>query len=282
MRSSQRTFFEAQQWAFSFIKNAGYDISAADLLLFGEMEFSATEFLMHLRDEVPEKNWQHFKRNVELYCQGWPAQYLLGNVYFYGLKLKVTPATLIPRPETEELVDWIISGNDRTNKKVADIGTGTGAIGLALKDQLPGWQVSLTDISVPALAVARENADNLKLDVSLMQGDLFTPLTTAPYDIIVSNPPYISQGEKKEMDQSVLEHEPHLALFASDNGLAFYRRIAKEIASYIHVNSKLYLEIGYAQGKNVVALFKEAFPQAEVTLKRDITGHDRMLRVIFK
>ena len=280
--SNSKTFFEAQQWAFSFIKKAGLDPSAADLLLYGEMNFSATEFLMNLRKEVPEKKWQHFKKNVELYCQGWPAQYLLGNAYFYGLNLKVTSATLIPRPETEELVDWIISGNERTTKKVADIGTGTGAIGLALKSQLPSWQVSLTDISEAALAVAQENAVNLGLDVSILRGDLLAPLTDGPYDIIVSNPPYISQNEQNEMDKSVLEHEPHLALFAADNGLAFYRRIAQQVSNYIHVNSKLYLEIGYAQGKQVVGIFKEAFPQAEVTLKRDITAHDRMVRVIFK
>ncbi|HIZ96793.1 MAG TPA: peptide chain release factor N(5)-glutamine methyltransferase [Candidatus Ligilactobacillus excrementavium] len=280
--NSNKTFFEAQQWAFSFIEKQGLETSAADMLLYGEMGFSATEFLMHLRQVMPQENWEHFQNNVKLYCQGWPAQYLLGSAYFYGLKLTVTPATLIPRPETEELVDWIISGNENTSKKVADIGTGTGAIGLALKSELSTWNVTLTDISKEALKVADKNASDLNLNVTLRQGDLLEPLNDGPYDIIISNPPYISQDEKKNMDRSVLLHEPQSALFAAENGLAFYRQIAEQIPQYIHTNSKLYLEIGYTQGKSVVALFKRAFPQAEVTLKRDITAHDRMVRVIFK
>ncbi|GKS81832.1 release factor glutamine methyltransferase [Ligilactobacillus pabuli] len=276
------TFFEAQQWAFSFVKKHNCEPSGADLLLSGEMGFSATEFLLHLRTEMPAENWEHFKQNVKLYCEGWPPQYLLGQAYFYGLQLKVTLETLIPRPETEELVDWALSDNDHAVKNVADIGTGTGAIGLALKNERPKWQMTLTDISAGALAVAQENAATLGLEVSLAQGDLLSALTAGPYDIIMCNPPYISTDEKTVMDKSVLEHEPQLALFASEQGLAIYRRLFEQIQDYLRIGSKLYLEIGYLQGPTIVAMAKQAFPQAEVTLKRDITAHDRMVRVVFK
>lgn len=279
--SNSPTFFEAQQWAFSFVKQKNCATSGVDMLLTGEMSFSTTEFLLHLRQPMSKEHWQHFENNVKLYCQGWPPQYLLGYAYFYGLKFKVTQATLIPRLETEELVDWALADNDQVSKKIADIGTGTGAIGLTLKMQRPNWQVTLTDISGAALAVAKENAQTLKQKVSLKQGDLLAALPENFYDIIICNPPYISEGELDVMDRSVVKYEPHLALFAKENGLAIYRQLAKQITSYVHAGSKLYLEIGYLQGPAVMMIFKTAFPNAEVTLKRDITAHDRMIRVIF-
>ncbi len=279
---SSRSFFEAQQWAFSFVTKHGLEESGANMLLYGEMGYSVTEFLMHMREPMPPENWCHFKNNIKLYCQGFPPQYLLGKSSFYGLELKVSPAVLIPRQETEELVDWVLATNDHAQKKVADIGTGSGAIGLAIKKYRPKWKVVLTDISAASLKVADENAATLHLDVSLCKGDLLSPLTGGPYDIIISNPPYIDRAEKRMMDRSVLEHEPHLALFAADNGLEIYRKIADQISNYIHRNSKLYVEIGYAQGRAVVGIFKNKFPLAEVILKRDLSGHDRMVQVIFK
>ncbi|GBG94001.1 N5-glutamine S-adenosyl-L-methionine-dependent methyltransferase [Ligilactobacillus salitolerans] len=279
---SNYSFFEAQKWAFSYVKKYRLEKAAVDLLLCGEMGYSTTELLVHLRDEMPVEHWQNFRTNVELYCQGWPPQYLLGQASFYGMRLKVTPDVLIPRTETEELVDWILEDNGQRAQKVADIGTGSGAIGLALKSERPEWQVTLTDISDKALSVAQTNAELLHLPVEFCQGDMLAPLPDNNYDIIVCNPPYIARTEAPVMDQSVIEHEPHLALFAAEKGLAMYRKLSENILSYVHPGAKLYLEIGYHQGASVTGIFEHKFPSAEVTLKTDMYDNERMVRVIFE
>lgn len=274
------TVFKAQQWAFSFINKHQKEESAAELLLCGQFGWDTTQLLMHYQDELSTKEWNLFKQNVEKYCQGWPAQYLLGQAKFFGLDLRVTPATLIPRQETEELVEWVLADKPKKGAKLLDIGTGTGAIGLTLKHERPDLDVTLSDISSEALAVAKVNAANLKTEVKLKQGDLFENIT-GQFDVIVSNPPYIAENERNLMDESVLLHEPKLALFAPDNGLYLYKRLAQEIAPYLTSKARLYLEIGFAQGASVVALFEKTFPQAQVDLKYDLSGNARMVRVEF-
>lgn len=274
------TVFKAQQWAFSFINKHQKEKSAAELLLRGQFGWNTTQLLMHYQDELSHREWTLFKQNVEKYCQGWPAQYLLGQAQFFGLGFKVTPATLIPRQETEELVEWILDDEPKKGAKVLDIGTGTGAIGLTLKHERPDLDVTLSDISSDALAVAKENATNLGTEVKLKQGDLFENIT-GQFDIIVSNPPYIAESERELMDESVLLHEPELALFAPDEGLYLYKRLAQEITPYLSPRSRLYLEIGFAQGPRVVALFEKYFPQAQVELKHDLSEKARMIRVKF-
>lgn len=274
------TFFKAQQWAFSYIKDdPQLDQSGIELLLRGQMNWSMTDLLLHLRDEMSSGEWETFQKNVEYYKEGWPVQYILGYAEFFGLKFKVTPDTLIPRVETEELVEWILNDlKQYSNLKVLDVGTGSGAIGLSLKSQIPTWQVTLSDISAEALAVARENAKNLKLNVQFIQSDLFKKIDEK-YDVLVSNPPYISFDESKYMDKSVLEHEPKTALFAADHGLALYKRIAQECSQNLSENGKIYLEIGFKQGQEVQAIFQQQFPDANVTLKKDMAGNDRMIKV---
>ena len=149
-----------------------------------------------------------------------------------------------------------------------------------MKSNKPSWDVSLTDISEAALAVARNNAHALGLDVELKQGDLLAPLV-GRYDVIVSNPPYIPKREVDLMDESVKRYEPALALFAAKDGLAIYERLAKEIRPYLQPKARLYLEIGFSQAKQVQALFLQEFPQAQVMVKQDLTGHDRMIKVEF-
>lgn len=275
------TYFKAQQWAFSFSAEHGYLKEDVDFLLLGQLNWTLAQLLSNYQQEMPTAVWEKFQTNVKKMCQGYPPQYLLGSTSFYGLKLQVTPATLIPRPDTEELVDFILTDlQAKKNLRVADIGTGTGAIGLALKSNKPSWDVSLTDISEAALAVARNNAHTLGLDVELKQGDLLAPLV-GRYDVIVSNPPYIPKREADLMDESVKRYEPALALFAAKDGLAIYERLAKEIRPYLKPKARLYLEIGFSQAKQVQTLFLQEFPQAQVTVKQDLTGHDRMIKVEF-
>ena len=275
------TFFKAQQWAFSFSMEHGYQKEDVDYLLLGQMGWDLTQLLLNYQTEMKPAQWELFKENVEKMCQGYPPQYLLGFANFYGLKFKVTEATLIPRPDTEELVDYVLSDVKKEDHlKIADIGTGSGAIGLALKAMLPNSQVTLTDISPAAMEVAKENAYSLGLKADFKVGDLLTPLTNK-YDVIVSNPPYIPRSEADLMDDSVKQYEPALALFAEKNGLAIYERLAKEIRPYIKTKAKLYLEVGFNQGEPVKKIFEQEFPHATVTVRKDLTGHERMVRVEF-
>ena len=161
------TFFEVQKWAFSCIEENGGTLEDVDYLICGQMGWDKTQLLMNYRTRIDDKNYQELQEKIELYNQDYPLQYLIGYQDFYGLRLKVTKDTLIPRPETEELVDWILNDNSKNeNYDVLDVGTGTGAIGLALKSIRSNWNIFLSDISEPALKVAKENAQNLNLDVS--------------------------------------------------------------------------------------------------------------------
>ncbi|BDZ31428.1 peptide chain release factor N(5)-glutamine methyltransferase [Lactiplantibacillus sp. WILCCON 0030] len=277
----QPTYFEAQQWASFCLKTAKLPTDAARFLLLGLSKLDQTQLLVHYREQLPTALWQAFKTAIERVVAGEPAQYVLGRAPFYGLELTVTPAVLIPRVETEELVDWVLS--DATNqsaKRLLDLGTGSGAIALALKHEQPTWQVTGSDISAEALSVARENAQRLQLDVDFQQSDLFAELSGQPYEVIVSNPPYIATSEKAVMDASVLNYEPQQALFAAHAGLAIYERLAEQVAAHLTTHGRLYLEFGYHQGVAIQQLFRTALPTATVTLRQDMAGHDRMLRVV--
>ena len=274
------TFFKARQWAFSFANTHNKETSGVELLLLGQMHWSVTQLLVHFHDVMPDQEWQTFQTNVQRYClEDYPPQYLLGEADFFGLKLAVSPATLIPRLETEELVEWILAEHSSKPHKVLDLGTGTGAIGLALKQNRPQWEVTLADISSAALTVARKNAEALALPVTLINSDLFADIRDDDYDIIVSNPPYISPTERPLMDQSVLQYEPALALFAADDGLAVYKKIAHQVQAHLQPAGMLYLEIGFKQGPAVKTLFEQEIPTSQVVVRQDISQNDRMVRV---
>jgi len=198
---------------------------------------------------------------------------------FYGREFRVTPATLIPRQETEELVEWILETTTDTAIRVLDVGTGSGAIALSLAAERPNWQLTATDISAAAVQVAQTNAQRLNVDVTFKVGDLLAPVMGQRFDIIVSNPPYIDRTELPEMDESVKRYEPQGALFAANHGLAFYQRFAAELRDYLVPDGQFFAEIGYRQGPAVREIFQTALPTATVTIKADIDGHDRMVRV---
>ncbi|AVK63421.1 peptide chain release factor N(5)-glutamine methyltransferase [Lactobacillus sp. CBA3606] len=278
---SQPTYFEAQRWASFCLKTAQLPTDNARFLLLGLTHLDQTQLLIHYRDQLPLADWRVFQAAVQRVIAGEPAQYVLGRAPFYGLELAVTPAVLIPRVETEELVDWILTDQAAQSElTLLDVGTGSGAIALALKQAQPTWQVTASDISAAALAVAKTNADRLKLAVNLVESDLFAALPPTPYEVIVSNPPYIATTERAVMDASVLNYEPQQALFAAHAGLAIYERLAQTVAQHLAPQGRLYLEFGYQQGPAVQALFEQALPTATVTRRQDLAGHDRMLRVI--
>ena len=223
--------------------------------------------------------------NIEIILQKLrahvPIQYIFGHTEWMGLDLRVTPATLIPRPETAELVEWVLQMGDRDKQlNVLDIGTGSGCIALALKKAAPNWDVTGLDISEDALKVAKENAGRNNAEVHWLQADILSPhcpVASSPrhlhFDIIVSNPPYICNCEKKDMDARVLDYEPHSALFVPDTDpLLFYRQIASLATS----PAMLFFEINEAYGSEVCEMMME-MGYTDIQLKNDMYGKPRMV-----
>ncbi|MGS4809919.1 peptide chain release factor N(5)-glutamine methyltransferase [Streptococcus sp. Z554] len=237
---------------------------------------SFTDFVFALQQEVTEEEKEFVEEIYKKLAVHIPAQYIIGSAEFFGMQLKVDERVLIPRPETEELVEVILAENPEMNLSVLDIGTGSGAIALALAKNRPDWSVTATDISQDALELAVENAKAQNLNLSFIKSDCFSEIS-AKYDIIVSNPPYISREDREEVGLNVLHSEPHLALFADEDGLAIYRRIAKDSKNYLNDGGKIYLEIGYKQGQSVPALFRQHFPEKRVRTLKDQFGQDRMV-----
>ncbi|MBQ5616998.1 MAG: peptide chain release factor N(5)-glutamine methyltransferase [Bacteroidaceae bacterium] len=209
-----------------------------------------------------------------------PIQYILGYSDFCGLRFKVTPATLIPRPETSELVEWIAS-EANGNESILDIGTGSGCIAISIANKLPLSKVSAWDISPDALAVATENSKANGCDVVFKQVDILAYEPAGEqFDIIVSNPPYIKEVEKELMHSNVLDWEPHTALFVPDNDpLLFYRTIAQKATTMLRPGGKLYFEINRAHGKETVEMLT-ALGYANIELRKDFAENDRMIRAV--
>ncbi|TAA68686.1 peptide chain release factor N(5)-glutamine methyltransferase [Streptococcus sp. LQJ-218] len=239
---------------------------------------SFTDFVFALQQEVTKEEELFVEEIYTKLANHKPAQYIIGHADFFGMQLKVDERVLIPRPETEELIELILAENPETNLSVLDIGTGSGAIALALAKNRPNWPLTAADISRDALDVASENAKNQNLQLFLKKSDCFTEISEK-YDIIVSNPPYISREDASEVGLNVLHSEPHLALFADEAGLAIYRRIAEDVKDYLKDGGKIYLEIGYKQGQSVPELFRKYLPKKRVRILKDQFGQDRMVVV---
>lgn len=210
-----------------------------------------------------------------------PIQYILTKTEFYGLPFKVNQNTLIPRPETEELVEWIINEVDKNQESLSilDIGTGTGCIPISLKKYLPKTTVSTIDVSKEALKIAEQNAVLNKVEVSFMHQDILkTEELSGEFDIIVSNPPYVRELEKVEIKNNVLKNEPHLALFVEDNNpLIFYKKIADLAKNSLTKTGLLFFEINQYLGLETVEMLKnKGFTQIE--LRKDLFGNDRMIK----
>ena len=239
---------------------------------------SFTQFVLKMQAEATADDIELLKEIQSQLLVHRPAQYIIGSAEFHGHSFKVDERVLIPRPETEELVDLILSENPNTNIKVLDIGTGSGAIALSLAIDRDNWQVTASDISSNALELAQENAEVIDVAIDFVQSDCFQEIT-GKYDIIVSNPPYISETDREEVGLNVLTSEPHLALFAVEDGYAVYRKIAENAQKHLTKKGKIYLEIGYKQGEYVKKLFESAFPKMRIRVLQDQFGKDRMVVV---
>ena len=208
-----------------------------------------------------------------------PIQYIIGHTEFYGLKIRVNEHVLIPRPETEELVEDILHGaNKRSELNILDIGTGSGCIAIALKKHLPEANVSAIDISEEALMIAKANAILNQTKINFLQADILSPIPKGAngFDIIVSNPPYVRHSEKDKMSRNVLDYEPHSALFVKDDdALVFYKAIADFALHNLVPGGKLYFEINEKLGADVKTLLEgKGFTNIEV--KKDLSGKERI------
>ncbi|NJW51475.1 peptide chain release factor N(5)-glutamine methyltransferase [Salinimicrobium oceani] len=207
-----------------------------------------------------------------------PVQYITGATYFYSMKFLVNENVLIPRPETEELVTWILQEYEPSQQiQILDIGTGSGCIAIALAKHLPNARISAVDISEKALEVARKNAVLNEVEIDFQQEDILSlPALSQKFDLIVSNPPYVRELEKKEMQRNVLDYEPETALYVKDNDpLLFYRKVSELAGENLNPGGKLFFEINQYLGKETEMLLAEK--NFQTRLKKDIFGVDRML-----
>lgn len=263
-----------------------FDVSldAPQLLLMETCGLTNTELYVKYDEEVDEKYVRKFNSGVERLCKGEPLQYVLGYWWFCGYKMIVNEGALIPRPETEELVGNVLADSDYYFKdldkiEIADVGTGSGAIAIALKKEEDKFNMTATDISFEALEVAKENAKINDCDIQLLQGDMLQPLIDKgiKLDILVSNPPYIPATQ--QMEKTVVDFEPHVALFGGDDGLFFYRKIFEKAYEVIKEHSFMAFEIGYDEKEAIEALVKQYFPTDRYEVLKDINGKNRMLFV---
>jgi len=267
--SSLYDMMEAESFFYLILENR-HQMKRIDLAISPELTFSIEEI----------KKWDAILDQLLLEI---PIQYILGTAHFYGLEFDVNENVLIPRPETEELVDWIISdcrSDKKSNIKVLDIGTGSGCIAVSLAKNLSEAQISGIDISEKALATANKNALNNGVVINFTQKNILeTTILEQQFDIIVSNPPYVRHLEKSEIKKNVLDNEPHLALFVADHdALVFYRKIAGLAQQNLVENGRLYFEINQYLGKEMMALLEE-MNFRNITLRKDIYGNDRMIKV---
>ncbi|MFW7360827.1 peptide chain release factor N(5)-glutamine methyltransferase [Vagococcus fluvialis] len=278
--TNTKTYFEVLKWASSFLENNHQEAYIAEYLLLEKNRWTKTDLLMNFKKQMPLAEYNAYKADLEKVTLHIPVQYLIGSTEFYGRRFKVNEHTLIPRPETEELVELILKDNYQENLEVVDIGTGTGIIALSLSLENPTWKVTGLDISKEALKIATKNNQELEGQVDFLESDVLSKFPkNKKIDILVSNPPYISYDEWEEMDESVREYEPKQALFAENNGLAIYEKIAKESTTVLSETGRIYLEIGYLQGESVSQIFKEAYPTKNVRVITDLNGQDRIIEV---
>ncbi len=255
----------------------------AKMLLANLLNKNPLELLLYLDEEVDPEIEQRYDEQLTKLVNREPLQYVMENVNFYGNTFFVNSNVLIPRFETEELVEntlkfieYYFSDQDL---KIIDLGTGSGCIGITLKKKLPASQVSLVDVSKDALEIAEKNAKQLQADVTCVESDFWDKIN-GKYHIVISNPPYLKNNE--EVESIVVQNEPHLALFAGEDGLDCYRKILMNIQNYLEDEYLIAFEIGADQKDELTNLFQTTFPDAEIITKKDLQGRDRMIFALKK
>lgn len=284
MSNNSVKIFEALNWASSFLKEHHREEYAGELLLRHFSGLSRTSMLAMMRDDLDAGVWDILQKAVKRHAEGEPIQYIIGSEEFYGRSFEVNEHVLIPRPETEELVYGTLKRLVKLFPEghpvdLVDVGTGSGAISVTLKLEKPVLKVTAIDLSEDALGVARKNAATLGAEIDFIHGDLLQPLILQgkKVDAVISNPPYIPIADQEWMSDIVTEHEPHMALFAGEDGLDLYRRFMDELPLVLKERALVGFEIGAGQGEAVAALLKNTFPYSNIEIVFDINGKDRMV-----
>ncbi|MCF7924034.1 MAG: peptide chain release factor N(5)-glutamine methyltransferase [Candidatus Izimaplasma sp.] len=277
------TYKEVLNKGKKFTRKHKKETSATELLLLHFSSLEPTELYLNYDQEMPEEQEDAFFRGLNRYLiDQVPVQQIIGYVYFYGHKFKVTNQALIPRFETEELVANVLILYDEyfQNKKakLVDIGTGSGCLAIALAKEESNLEVVATDISKEAIALAKENANALSVDVEFYVGDLLEPIKDKKFDILVSNPPYIPLDE--EVDELIYKNEPHLALFGGEDGLKFYHLILEKADSILNDSAIIAFEHGYDKANEIKQLAIDKFPEALIYTLKDMQKLDRMTFII--
>jgi len=255
------------------------------LLIENVLNFKPIELVLHTESDISITNQHRFNADIKRLKQEEPIQYIIGETVFFGLPFKVNPSTLIPRPETEELVQWIIEDLKLAKNQeptILDIGTGSGCIAISLAKNLINAKIFALDVSPEALKVAKENAELNQVEVEFIEADILTACHTElqKFDIIVSNPPYVRTLEKSSIKNNVLKHEPHLALFVeNEDPLLFYKAICEFANHNLKSKGILFFEINQYLGAEMMQLVS-TFNFESLELRQDIFGNNRMLKSI--
>ncbi|AKP66372.1 peptide chain release factor N(5)-glutamine methyltransferase [Companilactobacillus ginsenosidimutans] len=277
------SYSNALDRAFLLLKEKNKFPEDAEYLMEELSGFNYTQLQLHRNDPVPGRVLHRFRDGLIRLSNDEPVQYILGHAYFMGRDFTVNSDVLIPRQETEEMVQKIIDDHPNMQEAILDVGTGSGAIAVSLGINFSKDEILASDISEGALKVAQLNADNYQTNnVYFQQSDIFDDIKPQRFNIIVSNPPYIAYSEKDVMDESVKKFEPDLALYGKNDGLDFYERISKSAANYLYEDGILYMEFGYRQKNEVQQIFNKNMPEYAVEFYKDISGNYRYLKAFRK
>ncbi|HAR6604653.1 TPA: peptide chain release factor N(5)-glutamine methyltransferase [Staphylococcus pseudintermedius] len=255
----------------------GYEPNAIQWFMMDTLQWSRTSLILNEMTPMAESTLKQLNDGLSQLLTGMPVQYVVGQSEFYGRQFKVNSDVLIPRPETEEVVHYFLT-QLAAAKVVADIGVGSGAIAITLKAERPELRVIATDISFQALAVARENAQRLQRDITFLQGNALQPLIDQEVrlDGLISNPPYIGEHERTLMDNSVIQYEPHVALFATQEGYQVYAAILRDLPHVMQDGAPVVFEIGFQQGAQLTRMMQQLYPHITPEVINDINGHARI------
>lgn len=276
--------YEVLKWASLFLQKHQCESRVAEILLQHHLHISRSEFYANMHEPVSPAAIKLFETDIQAHVEtGVPVQHLLGYEYFYGRKFIVNEDVLIPRPETEDLVEHCIKEAEQHFYEepltIVDVGTGSGIIAISLALEMPNAVVFATDISNKALTIAKQNAEILRANVQFSRGNFLQPLINKnnQAQMIISNPPYIAKSEQATLSQTVKKFDPTLALFAEEQGLAAYQDILNQAPKVVTSNSLLAFEIGHEQGKAVRSLIKTTFPTSKIRIIQDINKKDRIV-----
>lgn len=281
-----KTFKEVIRYYENLLMEKDLDSNVPKVLFYHYANKEPHQLYLMMDEEVDEELLKQFEEGMNLYLKGYPVQYIKGVETFFGRDFKVNENVLIPRYETEELVEQILYRIDdyfdtKESIDLVDVGTGSGAIAISLKCEEPRLNVKATDISREALEVAKQNAECLHADVTFMQGDMLAPLIDQgmTFDIFVSNPPYIPQDQT--IESVVKDNEPHVALFGGKDGLYFYRKIFKDVTKVLKDPAILAFEMGFDQKEDMEKEVRHYFPGEDFEILKDMNGKDRMLFIYY-